>query len=383
MIIPAASLEDWLRDRYFSATCDLGCSGVASWSFRELRELTGLDLAAVDDLLFDDGPSCGSLALRTAIADRYYAGRAELVMVTPGSSEAIFATVASIVQPGDDVLVFTPAYHALKDVACAVGARVVEFPLDLDGAAPVDFAELRRAMAASPKAVVANFPHNPSGASLTPSQLRELVELCAAHDAYLLWDGAFAELAFADEPLPDPVLSYDRCVSFGTYSKAFGLPGLRVGWCAAQGDILDRLLPWRDRISIAVSPLNDLIAASVMAHADVVLAARRTQLEANRAFVAKWLAAHRDLIAGAVGPGGVTAFPRLVGGDSTAICTTLLDKHGVLVVPGECFGQEDRIRLGFGCSSESLRQGLEALADVLRARRARKEETAAYGDNVS
>lgn len=369
MKIRPAALEDWLRDRYFQATYDLGCSGVASWSLGDLRTAAGIDLADIDALIFDDGPSNGSADLRQPIADRYYGGAADRVMVTHGSSEAIFTAVASLLEPGDDVVVFTPAYHALLDVAEAVGGKVLACPLALGEAPAVDFARLEDLLARGPKMVIANFPNNPTGATLTDGELRLLVSLVRSSGAYLLWDGAFAELAFAAAPLTDPLLCYERCVSFGTLSKAFGLPGLRVGWCAADPAILARFLPWRDRTTIAVSPLNALIAGHVLRHAGAVLSARRAELEANRMCVAQWLREHSALVAGAVGAGGVTVFPRLVRHESAVpMCTALLDRRGVLVVPGNCFGHEDRFRLGFGCPAPALRHGLSALTDVLRTK---------------
>jgi capreomycidine synthase len=368
MRIRAALLEDWLRDRYFQATYDLGCSGVASWSLGSLRALTGIGLEDLDRMVFDDGPSNGSLELREAIADRYYSGQADSVMVTHGSSEAIFTAVASLLEPGDEVVVFTPGYHALLDVADAVGAKVLACPLAMDESSAVNFAMLEDLVSRRPKMIIANFPNNPTGTTLTDSELRLLVDLAETSGAYLLWDGAFAELTFPAGPLIDPLRLYERCVSFGTLSKAFGLPGLRVGWCAADPAVLDRFLPWRDRTTIAVSPLNALIAAHVMRNADVVLGARREELEANRALVADWLGEQRALVAGTIGAGGVVVFPRLVRQASAVpFCTTLLARHSVLAVPGNCFGHEDRFRLGFGCPAQSLRHGLAALTDVLQA----------------
>jgi capreomycidine synthase len=367
MRIRPSPLEDWLRDRYFQATYDLACSGVASWSLGSLRALTGIAAEDLDQLVFDDGPSNGSLELREAIADRYYGGRAGSVMVTHGSSEAIFTAVATLLEPGDEVVVFTPGYHALIDVADAVGAKVLACPLAMDESPAVDFGLLEDLVSRRPKMIIANFPNNPTGATLTDGELRLLVGLAESSGAYLLWDGAFAELTFLAGPLTDPLRLYERCVSFGTLSKAFGLPGLRVGWCAADPAVLDRFLPWRDRTTIAVSPLNALIAGHVMRNADAVLGARRAELEANRALVARWLGEQPALVAGAVGPGGVTVFPRLVRQASAVpLCTALLARHGVLVAPGNCFGHESRFRLGFGCPARSLRHGLAVLTEAVQ-----------------
>src|SRR5690242_13280901 len=97
-----SALEDWLRLYYFSARYDLGSSGVKCWSFAELRALLGLTAEALDGIVFDDSDSYGDLPLRQAIATRWSDGNADRVMVTNGSTEAIFLTMNALLSPGDE-----------------------------------------------------------------------------------------------------------------------------------------------------------------------------------------------------------------------------------------------------------------------------------------
>ncbi|WP_433413081.1 capreomycidine synthase [Microtetraspora malaysiensis] len=361
-----AHLEDWLRDSYFTARYDLGCSGVNSWSYRELRELLGLGTDFFDDVVFDDSPSFGAETTRTAVARRWGDGDPDRVMVTHGSSEAIFLVTASLLDPGDEVVVTDPCYYALDSVAEAIGCKLVRWRLDPTEDFQPDLDALRRLITTATRMVIVNFPHNPTGVTLTEPQLTELVELCAEHDVFLLWDGAFADLAHDPAaPLPDPATRYHKCISLGTLSKAYGAPGLRFGWCQAAPAVLRRLLPMRDRSTLALSPMVERLATAMITQADRLLAPRLAQARRNRGALARWIVAQGGSVDGPLAAGGVTTFLRLAVPDVPALCERLLRQHDVLVVPGDCFGHPDRVRLGFGGPSDDFAEGLSRFSRVL------------------
>jgi aspartate/methionine/tyrosine aminotransferase len=211
--------------------------------------------------------------------------------------------------------------------------------------------------------VLVNFPHNPTGAMPEPAAHQELLSLVESHGCHLLWDAAFAELVHERPPLPDPAASLDRCVSFGTLSKAFGLPGLRIGWCIAPPDVLAAMVKLRDYVTISTSPLNELIATRVMERADRTLRPLREQARRNRRVLMDWAARNSALVGLPTPHGGVSAFPLFPDvPDMTGLCERLLEDDGVLVVPGECFGHPNRLRIGFGGPTEELRAGLDAVA---------------------
>lgn len=361
-----ALLEDWLRVRYFTATADLSSSGVEPWDLGELRELVGLDPAELDRVRFTDSASLGDDRLRAAVADRFAAGDTDRVMVTHGSSEAIFLVLNALLDAGDRVVAVEPAYHALTDVAAAIGCEVAPWRLPADRDFRPDLDALARLLTPATRMVVVNLPHNPTGATVTAAQQRELVELVRANGSYLVWDGAFAELTYDTAPLPDPVAWYDRAISFGTLSKAYGLPGLRVGWCVADPDLFPRVLPLRDRVTLAISPLVEAVATRAVRHADALVARRLRQAATNRRILADWAAVVADLVELPVPSAGVTAFPRLRVDDVDTFCTSLFDTDGVLLVPGSCFGHPDRVRLGYGGDSREFELGLDKVGTLLR-----------------
>lgn len=366
-IVPVL-LEEWLRTYYFETTADLGSSGVEVFTLAQLRELTDLTLADLDRVALDDAPTLGTDALRQAIADRWGSGDGREVMVTHGSSEAIYLVMHALLQPGDEMIVVDPCYPQLALVAESIGARVRRWPLRFERGFVADLDELADLLTEGTRLVVVNFPHNPTGATLTPSQQTALVDAVEQVGAYLLWDGAFAELVYDAPALPDPRKRYDRTVSIGTLSKAYGAPGLRVGWCIASEDVRSRLIRLRDRITLNLSPLVETIATRLVRAADRVLDTRFRQARANRALVGDWVAALAPQVEWIEPRGGVCAFPRLpLAGDLDALCHLLAQRHNVLLIPGSCFGSPQHVRLGFGRATADLQRGLECVGRFLQA----------------
>jgi aspartate/methionine/tyrosine aminotransferase len=224
------------------------------------------------------------------------------------------------------------------------------------------------------KMVVVNFPHNPTGATLSREEQEELIRTVADVGAYLVWDGAFAELTYDASPLPDPVLQYDRALSMGTLSKAYGLPGLRVGWCLGSPEVLEKFARLRDYTILHLSPLVELLARHVIEKAEVLVSRRLETARRNRERLGAWIEEHRDHVEWVPPAGGVCSFVRFRGDlDVEELCHLLAREYRVLLVPGSCFHAPEHARLGFGGSPEELERGLEALSRVLRSRRSSEE----------
>jgi capreomycidine synthase len=359
-------LEEWLRDYYFMAEIDISSSGVQPYSMAELRAMTGLRSEEIDDLLFNDGYSLGSPAMRKAIAQRWGDGTSEKVMTTNGSSEAISLVLMALLRPGDEVIVVQPGYHLLSEFAKAMDCTIRIWWLKEADGWKTSFAELEELVCDRTRAIIVNFPQNPTGASVTVEDLDALVRCADEVGAYLLWDAAFAELTYESDPLPDVTSRYVRGISFGTFSKTFGLPGLRFGWCIAPAEVLADCVRIRDYTTLHLSPLIELLALRVLENADKFLAPRLRQARVNREILAEWGNTVNDHVSMTLPAGGVAAFPRLTRFANTDnFCENLFRQHGVLVIPGSCFGQPGHIRLGFGGATDELVAGLGRLSDAL------------------
>jgi capreomycidine synthase len=368
MDIAIARLEAWMRDYYHNVDHDIGSSGVRDLTMAEFRELCGFDLQSLDPMIFHDSESYGGGRLRAALAERWSGGDVDRIMVTHGSSEAIYLVMHLALDPGDEVVVVDPAYQQLHDIAAWRGCRVIRWPLDPRRGFAADLAALRERVAASrPRMIVVNFPHNPTGVSITPQDQKELVAIAAEAGAWLVWDHAFGELTYTAEPLPLP--SYDRCIAFGTFSKSYGLAGLRVGWCLAPPELLARMALLRDYIALYVSPVLEFFAEQAVRHADRIVARQREHAAGNLRLLRDWAAQRPELVRLTPPDGGVTAFVEFVDQpDVVRTCRRLAEEHRVLLVPGACFGDayRDFARLGFGGTTAELTAGLSRLDHVLR-----------------
>jgi aspartate/methionine/tyrosine aminotransferase len=217
--------------------------------------------------------------------------------------------------------------------------------------------------------IVVNFPHNPTGVSITPDQQRELVRIAAEAGAWLVWDNAFGEITYTADPLPLPSGLYDKCLSFGTLSKSYGLAGMRVGWCLAPPELLARMALLRDYIALYVSPVLEFFAERAVRNADRIVALQREHASANRRVLVEWAQTVPDLVRISPPDGGVTALVEFPGQpDVTGSCRRLAEVHRVLLVPGECFGDafRDYARLGFGGTTAELTTGLSLVEQVMR-----------------
>jgi capreomycidine synthase len=369
MDIALAKLEEWMRDYYHKVDYDIGSSGVRDLTIAELRALCGFELSELDPMIFHDSESYGGKRLRAALADRWADGDVDRMMVTHGSSEAIYLVMHLALEPGDEVIVVDPAYQQLHDIAAARGCRVTRWPLDARGGFAADLSRLRALARSRPRMIVVNFPHNPTGVSITAAEQKELVAIAAEAGAWLVWDHAFGELTYTADPLPLPAQWYERCIAFGTFSKSYGLAGLRVGWCLAPPDLLAKMAVLRDYIALYVSPILELFATHAVRNADRIVALQREHALGNLRLVREWAAGLPELVRFTPPDGGVTTFVEFLHQrDVVRSCRRLAEQHRVLLVPGACFGDayHDYARLGFGGTTAELTAGLSLLERVLR-----------------
>ena len=377
MEVVPAHLEYWMRDYYFSTEIDISSSGVENFSVGELRQLFNITPDDLDRIVLRDSRTLGGPELRTAIGNRFANGNAERVMATNGSSEANYLIMHSLLNPDDEVVVLDPAYQQLFSIAESIGCRLKHWRLRADNAFRPDFNEARDLIGPSTRMIVVNFPHNPTGASLTPPELDQLIELAAGASAYLVWDAAFGEITYDSPPLPDPGERYDRAITLGTLSKAYGLPGLRVGWCLAAPEVLDRLVRLRDYTTLALSPLVEHVATRAIENGDLLLQPRLAQARHNLELVLSWANRHSEFVSVSRPQGGVCAFLRLYNVDDVEnFCRQLAEEYSVLLVPGTSFGVSNHVRLGFGCSTTELTEGLSRLSAHLHTYRGSKQTSA-------
>jgi aspartate/methionine/tyrosine aminotransferase len=345
-----------------------------------LAELFTREPQALDDLAHCELGYCqtnGSIVLRERIAALYPGATSANVLVTNGTSEANFVTAWCLAEPDDEIIVMVPNYMQIHGLSSVWGGRVVPFELVQEHGWRPDIESLKRAINARTKALAICNPNNPTGTVLQDDDRREIVAAASRYGSWIIADEVYqgaerdgqTTVSFWDE-------GYERVIVTNGLSKAYGLPGLRLGWIVAPVETAARLWSYRDYTTIAPAMLSDRVAQSVLGPEmrQQVLARTRRILNENLGIVVDWLNANGDLLR--LDPpraGAIALLEYDLRLDSESLAEELRQKMNVLIVPGAHFGLEGFLRLGFGGTKTHLEQGLERVAAGLRVMKAREK----------
>ncbi|MFP5260209.1 MAG: aminotransferase class I/II-fold pyridoxal phosphate-dependent enzyme, partial [Acidobacteriota bacterium] len=309
--------------------------------------------------------SRGAPALRQAIAALYTTIEPDDVLVHVGAEEAIFTFMAAALSPGDALVVTTPCYQSLTDVARSLGCRTVAWQCDPAWGFAPDMGELTSLLAGPAKALVVNFPHNPTGYLPTPETFAAMLGLAAEQGTRVFSDEVYRFSEAEGVPTLPAACDLDpRAVSLGVLSKSFGLPGLRVGWvCCRDRELLARMASVKDYLSICGAAPSEYLAGCALAVRETILGRLNRLLGQNRRLLSDFFLNHSELFHFVAPKGGLTAFPGLRRGTAEAFCQELLAATGVLLLPGNLYGEQwdKRFRIGFGRAD--FAENLERLAD--------------------
>ena len=363
-------LERFFARHEFAVRYNLAASDVEGLPLRELLALADDETTPLwEGLALGYTEPAGHEMLRTEIAALDAMDPANVV-VCSGAEEAIFLTVHALVQPGDHVVALRPAYQSLHEVARAAGASLSLVDLQHEAGWRLDLAELQTALRPTTRAVIVNFPHNPTGAHLSAADLVALVAICEARGITLVSDEVYRFLEHDPrDTLPAAAALGERAVSIGVMSKAFALAGLRIGWVLCRDrSLLERIGALKDYTTICNAAPSEVLAL-------IALRARAAVLQRSRGLVAASLARAREVIARHaphlewVEPrAGSVAFPRFRDEriDVDEFVEGFIARDQALLLPGSLFGYDRHFRLGLGRVAGP--EGLDRLDGYLRHR---------------
>jgi len=311
----------------------------------------------------------GAKALREAIAARYEHISPDEVVAASGGDDTLPSLFMALLQPGDHVVVHSPIYQPLAGLAAWCGAEIDFWPaVEAAGWAP-SLAELERLLRPNTRMIVTNFPHSPTGFVPERGVLEEVIALADGVGAILVGDEIYRGLPLEGRTeAPSLADLTARAVVVSSVSKTFGLPGLRVGWLATRdAATLDAVRGFRMYQNSYIGAPTEFLATVAVRHADRILGGHLSLAHANLATLGAFIERNADCFSWIPPLGGVVAFPRWLGAESTsALSDRLLRDHGLLLAPSAYFGGGERhVRFGFGTSSTT--EGLELLEEALRA----------------
>lgn len=353
MELPPFALERYFARYEFSTPHLLCSSDVEAYGLGELLELgDGETRGLWDDLPLGYTESPGHPQLRREIAELYAGLDADDVLVFSGAQEAIFVFANVALGPGDHAVVVWPAYQSLYEVARGAGADVTLIRLDHDSGWQMDLDAVAAAIRPTTKAIVVNFPHNPTGAHVDGEMLRALVALADDADAYLFSDEVYRWLEHdGAATLPGAAELTTRALSLGVLSKTFALPGLRVGWLATRDRaLLQRLAAFKDYTTICNSAPSEILALIALRAREQVVARSRAIVDGNLARLDAFFDQYAEVVEWVRPRGSSIGFPRLlVDTPIEQFAADLADEGGVLLLPGSVYGHPgNHFRIGFG-----------------------------------
>ena len=343
---------------------NLSESGVHPATLRDLVP----DPEEVDRLLsteFVYSQANGIRELRERIAALYPGATIDNVLVTVGCIEANLISLQSILGPGDEIAVMTPNYLQIWGAAQNMGARVTTFNLSREAVWALDLDSLNHTVTDKTKLIAVCNPNNPTGRIMSSAEMDAVVATADRVGAWLLADEVYSGAErLTDEQTPSFWGRYDKLLANNSLSKAYGLPGLRVGWIVGPPKMVDEAWARHEYTTISVSTLSNQLAAIALSP-DVrpkLLHRTREYIRRGYPIFDEWMRAHGDVFSIVPPQAAAIAFPHYkLDLNSTTLVERLIHEKSALVAPGDHFNVDHHLRISFGLEPEYLRGGLDRI----------------------
>jgi aspartate/methionine/tyrosine aminotransferase len=333
--------------------------------------------------------SDGSDELRKNIA-AWYGTTAEHVLVTNGGSEANFTAFWGLIEQAGHAAVMLPNYLQLWGLSRANASKTSAFHLvERDGRWALDVKSLHRAVSSKTRVIVVTNPNNPTGGVLNEQEMDEIIHVARRAKAWLLVDEIYRGAEVSGDISPSFWGRYDKVIVTSGLSKAFGLPGLRIGWIVAPPKLIAKLCRYRDYTTLTPTFFSDRLARIAMEpkRRDAILERTRSIIRNNLPKLETWIRSHEDIFTYIPPRAGAITFMRYkLPISSGALFDRAREEHSVLITPGAHFGVGKYIRVGFGYDIDYTLRGLARLDSVfaaLQKKRGPKASVARRGRGVS
>jgi aspartate/methionine/tyrosine aminotransferase len=355
---PAGTFQPFEMERMMSkwenaVDYNLSESGVHPVSIRDFVD----DPAVLEELLSTPqyyAQANGILELRENIAALYPGATPQNVLVTVGCIEANFVALQTMVKPGEEIVVMLPNYMQIWGVGKNLGMVVKE---------------LEEVVSDRTRLIAVCNPDNPTGHVLSQEDMDAIVTVAERVGAWLLADEVYSGAErLTDEQTPSFWGRYDRVLAMNSLSKAYGLPGLRIGWVVGPADAVDEIWSRHEYVTISAPMLSNKLAAIALSPEVRPRLLQRTRDYIRRGYpiLDAWLESHEGVFTAVPPEAAAIAYVRYhldVG--STELVERLLREKSVYIVPGDHFGMDSYLRISFGLPEDYLRQGLDRVHDLI------------------
>ncbi|MFK7863171.1 MAG: aminotransferase class I/II-fold pyridoxal phosphate-dependent enzyme [Pseudohongiellaceae bacterium] len=338
-----------------------------------LRELIGDNANLQEDLLnleINYPHVNGNPLLRERIAALYKNAGVENVLVTVGAAEANQLIIQTLLSPGDEIATITPTYKQVWGIAENLGIKVNSFQLDPNKAWALDVDDLNSRVTEKTKLIAIVNPNNPTGHIFTSAEMDAIVDAADRVGAWILADEVYRGAEREQENETESFFGrYDKVVAVGSMSKAYGLPGLRVGWVMGPALTIEDLWRRHEYSTISASMIsNHLAAHALSAEVRPRLMQRARQYIRNGYPILKhWMDSQAGTFSYTPPQASAVTF---IGYDleinSTELMLKLIKDAGVFVAAGDSFGMDKHLRIAFGQEKPVLEDAFSRIEKVLK-----------------
>lgn len=318
----------------------------------------------------------GKYSLRKAVADKY--GREnnmkvdadKNVVITIGAMEALTASLLTLLNQGDEIIVPAPYFSAYADEIAIANAVLVPVMTKMENGFRVTADDIAKAVTPKTKAILLNSPCNPSGAVLRLEDLEGIAKLACERDIWVISDECYEKFLYDGKHISIASLPgmAERTITVSSASKTWSMTGWRIGWIVCPEQMRPYANKCHQNLTTCATSFAQTGVAEAFRSADGDVAGMIKEYKRRRDLVTKLMGTIKgfDYV---VPAGAFYAFPSIkkTGMDGFAFCSMILEKAGVSTVPGECFGYPGNIRIAYCNSYDNIEEGLIRIREVVNS----------------
>lgn len=359
-------LDAWLDQYEHGIEFNLAASTGPTWTVNEILALADEETRhrfLHHKLVY--GRPAGEDSLREAIAEMEGVG-AEAVQVVTGASEALVALMWLAAEPGANVILPLPGFTTFSALPESLGLETRFYRVCRENGFRIDVDEIKRLADSKTKLVLVNSPHNPTGATISNTDMETLHAFTAGRGIQLISDQVYHPIYHGQRTKTAARLPHATVIS--DLSKAFSIAGVRTGWMI-EHDAKRRQQYWTARayFSICNSTTGEILSEIAIRKRDIVLGKTQNAATTNLKALGGFMREHADVLGWISPPGGMTAFPWLVSGeDAHPFCQAAADR-GILLAPGDCFDVPAHFRLGFAAAGQDFPKALDRFGEFVKS----------------
>lgn len=359
-------MERWQSKWEHAVKFNLSESGVHPLTMEEF--VSNEDRDALNRVRLGYIQTNGTAELKDRICQYYPNSSHKNILVTTGSIEANYLLIWSLVDPGDEAVFMLPNFLQVQGLLHAFGAKVKPIYLKEELDWQPDIEELKKTVSKNTKFIILTNPNNPSGSQLSDEARDTILDLARWAGAWIISDEVYQGAELDGGMTPSFWGSYKKAVITNGLSKAYGLPGLRLGWMVGPEGLIEKAWTYKDYTSISVGAVSDRLTRIVLKE-DIrlnILERTRNIIKTNLIVMDSWLKGQDDFFSCVPPKAGAIVFPSYsIDINSTELALQLLKTKSVLICPGDHFGMDRHIRFGLGEETGRFLQGLKLVEEGL------------------